>query len=157
MLSTRPYLIRAFYEWIVDSSCTPYLLVDATSPRCKMPREFMENGQITLNISPKAIRDLEITRDVIRFRASFSGVVHILSAPVQAVLAIYAQENQQGMFFDAEDDNTATDADESEELTDWADNMVSGNPPARQTSMSSSKKNISHLRLVEAKQDGTSS
>jgi stringent starvation protein B len=103
MLSNKPYLIRAFYEWIVDSACTPFLVVNANYPRCNVPLEFVENGEITLNISPSAIRDLKISNDLVEFRASFSGIVHIISVPVKAVLAVYAQENQQGMFFDYED------------------------------------------------------
>lgn len=103
MLSNKPYLIRAFYEWIVDSACTPFLVVNANFPRCNVPRDFVENGEITLNISPSAVRDLKINNDSIEFRASFSGIVHIISAPIKAVLAIYAQENQQGMFFDYEE------------------------------------------------------
>jgi len=103
MLSNKPYLIRAFYEWIVDSGCTPFLVVNAQFPRCNVPQEFVENGEITLNLSPTAVRDLKISNNLIEFRASFSGIVHIISAPVKAALAIYAQENQQGMFFDYED------------------------------------------------------
>src|SRR5689334_20882464 len=103
MLSNKPYLIRAFYEWIIDSACTPFIVINANYPRCNVPKEHIENGEITLNISPTAIRDLRITNELVEFRASFTGVVHIISAPVKAVLAIYAQENQQGMFFDYED------------------------------------------------------
>jgi stringent starvation protein B len=103
MLSNKPYLIRAFYEWIVDSACTPFLVVNAHFPRCNVPQDFVENGEITLNISPSAVRDLKMSNDSVEFRASFSGIVHIISAPIKAVLAIYAQENQQGMFFDYED------------------------------------------------------
>jgi stringent starvation protein B len=103
MLSNKPYLIRAFYEWIVDSACTPFLVVNANFPRCNVPLQFVENGEITLNISPTAVRELKISNDLVEFRASFSGIVHIISAPVKAVLAVYAQENQQGMFFDYED------------------------------------------------------
>ncbi|HLB57823.1 MAG TPA: ClpXP protease specificity-enhancing factor [Gammaproteobacteria bacterium] len=104
MLSNKPYLIRAFYEWIIDSACTPFLVINTHFPRCKVPAEHIEkNGEITLNISPSAIRDFKVGNDLVEFRASFSGVVHIISAPVKAVLAVYAQENQQGMFFDYEE------------------------------------------------------
>ena len=107
MLSNKPYLMRAFYDWIVDSGCTPFLVINTYFPRCNVPKEFIgKNGEITLNISPTAIRDLKITKDLIEFRASFSGIIHIISAPVKAVLAVYAQENQQGLFFDYEEPNT---------------------------------------------------
>lgn len=110
MLSNRPYLLRAFYQWIVDSSCTPILVIDANNPRCKIPQDYAEGGEIVFNISPVAIRDLKISNDLIDFKASFSGVIHMISAPIKAVLAIYAEENGEGIFFDAEDDaNGSTD------------------------------------------------
>jgi len=102
MLSNKPYLIRAFYDWIVDSRCTPFLVVNANFPRCTVPVDYVENGEIILNISPEAIRDFKITPTAVEFRASFSGVVHLIFAPIKAILAIYAQENQQGMFFEEE-------------------------------------------------------
>jgi len=103
MKSNKPYLIRAFYDWIVDNQCTPFLLVSAVYPQVKVPQQFVENGEITLDIAPHAIRDLQLKNDTIQFKASFSGVVHLIYIPVKAVLAIYAQENQQGMFFDYEE------------------------------------------------------
>jgi stringent starvation protein B len=136
MLSNKPYLIRAFYDWIVDSACTPYILVNATFPHCKVPQDFIENGEITLNISPQAIRDLKITKDSVEFRASFSGVVHIIFAPIKSVLAIYANENQQGMFFDYEEDNGSED---------WSTTPVS--PVTEEVIIE--KKRPSHLRLVD--------
>jgi len=109
MLSNKPYLVRAFYEWIIDSKCTPLIAVNATFPRVSVPKEYIENGEITLNVSPDAIRDFKVDNKHLEFRASFSGVVHMITAPISAVLAIYAQENGQGMFFDPEefDDSSA--------------------------------------------------
>lgn len=138
MLSNKPYLIRAFYEWIVDSKCTPFLVVNANFPRCKVPQEFIEDGQITLNVSPDAIRDLKLGNDFVEFRASFSGIVHIISAPVKAVLAIYAQENGQGMFFDFEEDDGETE---------WNNAPLTQNVNTSPTV--DSKKRPSHLKLVE--------
>ena len=134
MLSNKPYLIRAFYDWIVDSACTPHILINAAFPNCKVPRQFVENNEITLDVSPHAIRDLKITKDTLEFHASFSGVVHIISAPIKAVMAIYANENQQGMFFDYEDETT----DEWQQKEE-PDNMQT----------STEKKRASHLRLVD--------
>jgi stringent starvation protein B len=111
--------------------------VNANYPKCKVPLEHVENGEITLNVSPNAIREFKVSKDLVEFRASFSGVVHIISAPVKAVLAIYAQENQQGMFFDYED---ATD-DEGETDLD-APIAAHANPKA-------ANKGKSHLKLVE--------
>ena len=79
MLSNRPYLLRAFYQWIIDSNCTPILVIDAHYPRCKIPKDYVEDGEIIFNISPSAIRDLKITNELIEFKASFSGVIHIIS------------------------------------------------------------------------------
>ncbi len=135
MLSNKPYLIRAFYEWIIDNQCSPFIVINATFPKCKVPLDHIENGEITLNISPSAIRDLKISNDLVEFRASFSGVVHIISAPVKAVLAIYAQENQQGMFFDYEE------VDEND-----ADHI---HPPLLSTKPDKNAKGPSHLKLVE--------
>src|SRR5580698_6365371 len=143
MLSNKPYLIRAFYEWIVDSQSTPLLVVDATQPRCNVPLEYVENGEIILNVSPDAIRDLKVTRNLVEFKASFSGIAHLISVPVRAVLAVYAEENGQGMFFDLE----------SEEETDWVDEAdTSLTPQVAETSANnniSDKKRPSYLKLVE--------
>lgn len=143
MLSNKPYLLRAFYEWIVDSNCTPFIVINATFPRTKVPQEFIENGEITLNVSPGAIRDFKISNETVEFRASFSGVVHIISAPVKAILAIYAQENQQGMFFDYEDD--VAEGDEGE--GDW--NEVPMASQAAETVTAGKENKRSHLKLVE--------
>lgn len=108
MLSNRPYLLRAFNEWIIDSGCTPILVLDATNPRCQIPEGFSDGGEIVFNISPNAVRELKITNEQIEFKASFSGVVNIISAPIKAILAIYAEENGEGLFFDAEEDDDTT-------------------------------------------------
>lgn len=102
MTSTRPYLIRAIYDWILDNRGTPYLLVDATFDGVRVPRQAIKEGQVLLNIAPHAIDRLELGIDEVRFNARFSGVSQSIVAPVAAVLAIYAQENGQGMMFPAE-------------------------------------------------------
>jgi len=104
MISNRPYLLRAFHQWIVDSNCNPILVVDANHPRCKIPKDFVDGNEIVFNVSPTAIRDMKITNDAVEFKASFSGVIHIIYAPIKAVLAVYAEENGEGIFFDAEED-----------------------------------------------------
>ncbi len=103
MISNRPYLLRAFYQWIVDSGCTPILVIDAFHPRCHIPQDFAEDGEIVFNISSAAVRDLRITNQIIEFNASFSGIVHHISAPVNAILSIHADENGEGIFFDSDD------------------------------------------------------
>lgn len=104
MISNRPYLIRAFHEWIVDSQCTPILVLDANHPRCKIPKDYAEGGEIVFNVSAAAVRDLKIANELIEFKASFSGVIHMISAPISAALAIYAEENGEGLFFDGDDE-----------------------------------------------------
>jgi stringent starvation protein B len=139
MLSNKPYLIRAFYEWIVDSQCTPLLVVDATMPRCNVPQEYVENGEIILNISPEAIRDLKVNRNLVEFKASFSGIAHLISVPVKAVLAIYAEENGQGMFFDVE----------GEDSIDWEEEPAPVAQPESGSPTTNQEKRKSHLKLVE--------
>lgn len=112
MLSNRPYLLRAFYQWIVDSNCNPILVIDANHPRAKIPQDFAEGGEIVFNISPTAIRDLKMLNDSVEFKASFSGVIHIISAPINAILAVYAEENGEGIFFDADEGDTQANVSE---------------------------------------------
>lgn len=97
MTSARPYLLRAMYEWLVDNNLTPHLLVDATDSRARVPQQFVEDGQIVLNVAPGAVRDLDLGNDFVSFSARFSGVAHSIVLPVSAVRAVYARENGQGM------------------------------------------------------------
>lgn len=103
MLSNKPYLMRAFYDWIVDSAYTPLVVLNVHHPKCRIPVEFVTDDEIVFNISPSAIRDLKITNVSIEFKASFTGVIHFISAPIKAVNAIYAEENGEGVFFDADE------------------------------------------------------
>lgn len=103
MKGSRPYLVRALFEWIVDNKMTPFLLVDADILNVQVPREHVNNGKIVLNIDPKAIQSLLLQNHAISFSARFaSGHQHIY-IPMPAVLAIYASENGKGMFFNHED------------------------------------------------------
>jgi len=105
MTSSRPYLVRALYEWIVDNSLTPYLLVDATHPGAEVPEQFIEDGKIVLNVGPAAVRDLDVGNEAIRFVARFAGTPMDVMIPASAVLAIYARENGQGMAFQGQGDD----------------------------------------------------
>ncbi len=102
MTSTRPYLIRALYEWIEDNGMTPHILVDADQPGVTVPKQHVREGQIILNINPAAVRDLRLGNDWIEFNARFGGVARSVQIPVSAILAIYARENGQGMAFGEE-------------------------------------------------------
>ena len=96
--STRPYLIRALFEWCVDQGLTPYLLV-VVNDRVRVPKEFIKNGEIVLNISPEATGGLQLGNEWIEFKARFGGVAREIMVPVEQVVAIYAKENAQGMAF----------------------------------------------------------
>ncbi len=109
MTSSRPYLVRAMYQWIVDNGLTPHILVDATADDVMVPEQHIQDGKIVLNIAPMAIQGLTLGDAEITFSARFSGKSQSLYIPVQAVLAVYARENGQGMMFsEDEDDGYAT-------------------------------------------------
>ena len=108
MISSRPYLIRAIYEWIVDNDLTPYLLVNAEAPDVTIPEKHVQDGRIILNVSPNAVRDLDLSNDWVMFSARFAGVSMEVSVPPSAVLAVYAKENGRGMVF-SEDDEVLDD------------------------------------------------
>ena len=112
MNSSRPYILRALHEWIVDNECTPYILVDANYPQVKVPPGHAEDGQIVLNTAPAAVRYFEIDNQAVSFEALFSGSPFSLYVPIDASLAIYGSENGRGMFFDANSDLLSDDDDE---------------------------------------------
>jgi stringent starvation protein B len=111
MIPSRPYLIRAFYDWITDSEWTPYLLVNAEFEHVSVPQVFIEDGKIVLNISFKAVRSLEMTNTEVKFTARFNGMMEDIFVPVGAVEAIYARENGQGMHFSDYDMTPNSDED----------------------------------------------
>jgi stringent starvation protein B len=103
MTSSRPYVMRALYEWILDNDCTPYVLVNAEAQGVDVPRQYVKDGQIVLNISPSAVVNLSIENDAVFFNGRFGGVPVDVYVPVAAVMGIYARENGQGMVFEGED------------------------------------------------------
>ncbi|MBI5750964.1 MAG: ClpXP protease specificity-enhancing factor [Hydrogenophilales bacterium] len=105
--STKPYLIRAIYEWCVDQSYTPYVAVQVDD-QTKVPVEFIKDGQIVLNVSYTATRHLKIGNEFINFSARFNGSSRELEIPIVAVIGIFAKENGQGMFFQATEEITAS-------------------------------------------------
>lgn len=102
MTPSRPYLLRALNEWILSNQCTPYVLVDAAIHSVQVPQEYVNNGQIVLNISPSAVQSLLIDDAGLSFNARFGGVPMDVYVPMVAILAIYARENGQGMVFGSE-------------------------------------------------------
>ena len=102
MTSHRPYLLRAMHEWILDNDLTPYVIVSTASADTEVPPGHAENGRIVLNVSPTAIRNLSITNERLEFDGRFGGRAFHVSAPISAVLAVYAKESGQGMAFETE-------------------------------------------------------
>lgn len=94
-------MLRAFYDWMVDSQLTPHLLVDAASEAVAVPRNHVVDGRILLNISPAAVHRLSLGNDAVRFDGRFSGRVFAVTAPVETVLALYAKETGEGVMFNA--------------------------------------------------------
>ena len=97
MTSTRPYLIRALYEWILDNGLTPHLIVEVSDERVKVPQQFVKDGTIVLNLSPTAVRDLTLGNEFVSFSARFGGVAQSVVFPVTAARMIFARENGRGM------------------------------------------------------------
>jgi len=106
MTSSRAYLIKALNEWILDNNCTPYIVVNATMEGVLVPEEYVNDGQIVLNIMPSSVRNLLMDNEGVSFDARFNGQPQSLYAPIRAITAIYAKENGQGMVFDNEPDPT---------------------------------------------------
>jgi len=103
MTSSRPYLIRAMYDWLVDNHLTPYILVNADYPGVEIPLEYVTAGRVILNISPESCRGLHLDNDKIVLSTRFSGRTVQLALRPGAVLAIYSKENGRGMEFSEED------------------------------------------------------
>lgn len=122
--STKPYLIRAIHEWCVDQGCTPYLavVVDACT---RVPREYVKDGQIVLNLGPEATHQLMMGNELITFSARFNGAAQTLSIPIDNVAAIYARENGQGLTFEV-----ALSGDDGKVATDPATKDESPQQPA---------------------------
>ncbi len=122
--STKPYLLRAIWEWCNDSGFTPYIAVQVDA-RTNVPREFIRDGQIVLNLGPDATNKLQIGNDLIEFQARFGGVARQLSVPVSQVSAIYARENGAGMAFEVGGDSGFA---ESEAVEPAVDDVSDGKP-----------------------------
>ncbi|MFN4325770.1 MAG: ClpXP protease specificity-enhancing factor [Azonexus sp.] len=105
--STKPYLLRALWEWCCDNGFTPHIAVEVDE-RTRVPREYVRGGQIVLNLGPAATNKLQMGNELIEFQARFNGVARDLSVPVGRVTAIYARENGAGMAFELEDGHPAT-------------------------------------------------
>jgi stringent starvation protein B len=112
MLSRKPYFLRAMHQWIMESGCTPYIVVDAHAEGVEIPPGYAQDGKIVLNVSYAATQNLEISNEQLSFAARFGGVSRGLRIPMVAVLAVYAQETGQGMLFDADEDASEAPTEE---------------------------------------------
>jgi stringent starvation protein B len=99
MTPSRPYLLRAFYEWLVDNNLTPHIVVDALVDGVEVPQQFVKNGQIVLNLAPHAVGNLLMANDAVSFNARFGGTPMSVYIPIAAVMGIYARENGAGTVF----------------------------------------------------------
>lgn len=136
MKSQRPYMLRALYEWIVDSGGTPHLLVDAGHPGVLVPPHTVREGRVVLNVAPRAVVGFEIGEQHIAFECRFAGRATSVEMPPEAVLAIYAQENGAGMAFEAvprKPESSTSDDD----------------PPTDDDSPSGPDRGSSHLKVVK--------
>jgi stringent starvation protein B len=112
--STKPYLLRAIWEWCCDNGFTPHIAV-VVDQRTRVPREFIKDGQIVLNLGPGATNKLQIGNEFVEFQARFGGVARDLSVPIQQVAAIYARENGAGMAFDLDEEALLAERVEAED------------------------------------------
>lgn len=106
--STKPYLLRALWEWCCDNGFTPHIAVEVDE-RTRVPREFVREGQIVLNLGPTATNKLQIGNDYVEFQARFGGVARELSVPIERISAIYARENGAGMAFEVDGEEAMAD------------------------------------------------
>lgn len=134
-ISTKPYLLRALYEWCTDNGYTPYLAA-AVDSHTRVPREFVKNGEIVLNISFTATSGLKMENDFIQFHARFGGVARDISIPVENVVAIYARENGQGMAFEVSP-SSAQENDAPEENDKVSAPALAAVPPGQNESADS--------------------
>ena len=103
MTSSKPYLVRALYAWILDNDTTPYILVNTSSDQVLVPPGISNDGKVVLNLAPAAIQNLEMTNEHVSFSARFNGVAENIYCPISSLMAIYARENGEGMMFPAEE------------------------------------------------------
>ena len=142
----RPYVLRAYYDWLVDNSFTPYLVVDATYLGVNVPVEYVKDGQIVLNLSANATGNLQLTNDFIQFNARFKGVSRELYIPMGAALAIYARENGDGVMFEPEE---VYDELNSEPDTEQPTGFHEAVDSPRKREEKKKTKSASYLRIVD--------
>lgn len=142
----RPYLLRAYYDWLLDNGFTPYLVVDATYYGVDVPQEYVKDGQIVLNLSEGAVGNLALGNDAIEFSARFQGIPRNLYIPMGAAIAIYARENGDGVMFEPE---SIYDELDKTQLTPVKSAGEKSKEKSAVQKTSSDKKSASHLRIIK--------
>lgn len=118
MTSTRPYLLRALYEWMLDNNLTPYLLVDTSITGVDVPEQYIEDTRIILNLLPAAVHQLVISNETVTFSARFNNRPYQIYIPVQAIMAVYAKETGNGLVFTPEQEQTKVTSKGTDETPD---------------------------------------
>jgi len=111
MTSSKPYLVRALYQWILDNGNTPHILVDTTSKQVALPPGVGQDGTAVLNLAPQAVQNLEMHNDYLSFSARFNGVASDVYCPIESLMGIYARETGTGMMFPAEEEDDVGNGD----------------------------------------------
>jgi stringent starvation protein B len=138
--SQKPYLLRALHEWMTDNQQTPHMVVDAALSGVEVPRQFVQNGKIILNISYSATQNLTMGNDLVRFHARFGSATYDVRVPMQAVLGVYARETGQGMVF------SENDAPPSPDPNAPGPNSSGPQPPALSETGAQKR---SHLKVIK--------
>ena len=142
MTSTKPYLLRAIFEWAEDNGFTPQVLVNADLDGVKVPDAHVVDGQIVLNISSAAVRLSTMDNECLSFSARFSGVEENIYLPIDAILAIFARENSQGIFFEDSDDDIDPDPNIPAP-------KKKNDPTPLKTKTKAKKRDASHLKIIK--------
>jgi len=124
MTSNKPYLVRAFYDWIVDNDCTPHVVVNALAVGVEVPQVYVNDGQIVLNVAPRAVSAFNLDNEAICFTTRFGGVPTDIYAPMHAIIGVYARENGEGMAFES----SAPEATELRSIDDDVDDPTDKPP-----------------------------
>lgn len=143
MTSTKPYLLRAIFEWAEDNSFTPQVLVNAEMDEVEVPLAHVVDGQIVLNISSSAVRLHVMDNECVSFSARFSGIEHDLYLPMDAIMAIFARENSQGIFFEEMGGSTDPDPDPTSKK------VAKKTEPTPLNATSDTPKKPSHLKVIK--------
>lgn len=139
LLPNRPYLLQAYYDWLTDNQLTPHLVVDATVEGTQVPRQYVKDGQIVLNIAGGAVVSLELGKESVEFNACFGGVPQQVVLPMASIIAIYARENSAGVVFEMEEAYSHHDELLSDDSISDEQPKVSDEP----------KKSKAHLKVIK--------